>query len=227
MDITWLGGSCFRLQSGALSILTDPFDVPGGTTALAADIVTLSNRAARDRLVVNGPHRLVDGPGEYEITGVPVTGIATAASSAVAAGDEAPPTAAPARNVVYTIVLDGVSVCHLGRLTQAPSGQQLQEFGSPDVLLLPIGEPAGLPVQRAVQLTSQLESRLLIPMTLGGAGDRAAVERFCRELGADPANLMARLTVTTSGLPAQPRVALLASAGAGAAGVNAASSEPP
>ena len=205
MEIIWLGKSCFRLQSGALRILADPFDLPPGAAPLEADIVTISSRAARDRLAVQGRFRLVDGPGEYEIKGIPVTGIATAGSAVEGGGDGRPP-----RNFVYSVTLDGVSVCHLGRLSQPPASHELQEIGAPDVLLLPLGEPEGLPAQRAAQLASQLEARLLVPMTLGGREDGAALERFCKELGADPSNFERRLTVTSSGLPAQARVALLA-----------------
>lgn len=227
MDITWIGSSCFSLQSGPLLILTDPFDLPGSASDLAAlldspDIVTVSRRAARDRLQVNGAYRVVDGPGEYEIKGVPVTGIATAAGGPPAP-QEGEPRVAAERNVVYTISFGGVSVCHLGRLDRPLSAQQLQEIGSPDVLLLPLGEGTGLPVARAVELANQLESRILIPMTFDGPGDEAAVERFCREFGADAANFVPRLTVTSSGSSSQVQVARLAPArppgqGHGAAG---------
>jgi L-ascorbate metabolism protein UlaG (beta-lactamase superfamily) len=216
MDITWFGRSCFRLQSGQVSVLTDPYDLPRGAPPLAADIVTLSSREARGRLATRAPHRVVDGPGEYEIKGIPVTGIATPAPQAPASaeGGEGGEGGAPAyggrRNLVYTILLGGVAVCHLGRLNRPPTAQQIQEIGLPDVVLLPLGEPYGLPVQRAVELASQLEAKVLVPMTLGGPNDRAALEGFCRELGADPAAVEPSLSLTPSGLPVQARVAPLA-----------------
>ena len=91
-------------------------------------------------------YRVVDGPGEYEIKGVPIAGIATFLK-----GEAAPDAAggrADRRNMVYTIVLDGVTVCHLGRLDQLPASGQLQEMGSPDVILLALGEGAGMAVPR-------------------------------------------------------------------------------
>ncbi len=204
MDVTWLGGSCVRLHAGGVSVLTDPFDLhfPGGT--LSADVVTLSLREARDRLLLAaGSYRLVEGPGEYEIKGVPVTGVATRRQPA--AGQDA-----LARNFVYSIQLDGVTACHLGRLNRPPSAQEVQEMGAPDVLFVPLGEPLGLSVPHAVAVASQLEAKLLVPMLLGGPDDRAALERFCRELASDPSNTEARLSVTASGLPATARVVVLA-----------------
>jgi L-ascorbate metabolism protein UlaG (beta-lactamase superfamily) len=217
MDITWFGATCFRLRSGQLTILTDPFDLPplpssgslpDAARRLAAEIVTVSDRAAARQLAAHSAHRLVDGPGEYEIRGVPITGVATPLAAAPAGESGSP--GERRQNVVYSMLVDGVSVCHLGRLSQPPSAQQIQEIGLPDVVLIPLGEQFGLTPQRAGQLATQLESKLLIPMVLDRPGDRAVLEAFCRELGADPNAVESRLTVTHSGLPAQARVAVLA-----------------
>lgn len=206
MDITWFGRSCFRLQTGSIRILTDPFDLPFEAASLTADIVTLSRRMPADRILAKPPYRVVDGPGEYEIKGVPVTGVATLpAPDPDAPGSQA----SPARNFIYSILVDGLSVCHLGRLNYVPLAQYIQEIGLPDVALIPLGEPEGLPVQRAVTLASQLEAKLLVPVSVGQPGDRSVLESFCRELGADPASTETHLTVTSSALPAQARVAVL------------------
>jgi L-ascorbate metabolism protein UlaG (beta-lactamase superfamily) len=209
MEVSWLGGSCFRLHAGGLQIITDPFDLPPGSPPQSGDVATVSRRVAPQSLALDRVYRVVDGPGEYEIKGVPIAGIAT-----LLKGEAAPdPAGGPAdrRNIVYTVVLDGVTVCHLGRLDQLPASGQLQEMGSPDVLLLALGEGAGMAVPQALQLASQLEARLLVPVPAGPAGE-AAVERFCRELGADPQNVSPRLSVTASGLPAQTQVLRLAPA---------------
>ena len=201
MDLVWFGRSCFRLQSSQANVLTDPFGpLPPAATA-GVHVVTLSDRERRADLAEVPGARLVDGPGEYEIKGVPVSGVAV--TMAPAGGQ-------PARkNFVYTITLDGIAVCHLGRLAEPPAGQKAQELGAADVLLLPLGEPEGLPVARAVQLASQLEAKLLVPMLLGGSSDEAALDAFCKELGADPTAREARLSVTATALAAQTRVAVL------------------
>ena len=221
MEVTWLGGSCFRLQASGLRIVTDPFDLPPQTPPQSGDVVTVSRRVPAERLAIADVYRLVDGPGEYEIRGVPFTGIATtlseqgapagAAGDAGAAGaDSSPGATADRRNVIYTMVLDGITVCHLGRLDRPPGAAQLQEMGTPDVVLIPVGEGGGLGAPQAVQLVSQLEAKLLLPVPAGGVPGEAAVERFCRELGADPQNVSPRLSVTASGLPAQTQVVRLA-----------------
>jgi L-ascorbate metabolism protein UlaG (beta-lactamase superfamily) len=202
MDVTWLGGSCVRLQSGAVSVLTDPFDLPPGVGPLSADVVTLSLREARDRLHVTGPYRLVDGPGEYEIKGVPVSGVAARRQGGDLPSD---------RSFVYSVQLDNVAACHLGRLNRAPNAQEVQEMGSPDVLFVPLGEPDGLSVQQTLALASQLEVKLIVPMLVNAqaADGRASLERLCRELGSDPSVTESRLSVSASGLPASARVVVL------------------
>ena len=200
MDLVWFGRSCFRLQSGQASVLTDPFGPLPPAALAGVHVVTLSDRARRSDLTDVPGARVVDGPGEYEIKGVPISGTALAAPTA----------AEPAhKTFVYTITLDGIAVCHLGRLAEAPAGQRAQELGQADILLLPLGEPEGLSAPRAVLLASQLEAKLLVPMLLGGPNDEAALEAFCKELGADPATREARLSVSASALAAQTRVAVL------------------
>jgi L-ascorbate metabolism protein UlaG (beta-lactamase superfamily) len=203
LDLIWFGRSCFRLQSSQAIVLTDPF-APLPANALAGvQIATLSDRARRAELAPLPGARIVDGPGEYEIKGVPVNGIALA--SAASAGRS--------KTFVYTVTLDGISVCHLGWLAEPPAGPSVQEMGQADVLLIPLGEPHGLAVARAVQLASQLEAKLLVPMLLGGPNDEAALEAFCKELGADPTAREARLNVTAAALATQTRVAVLAPQG--------------
>jgi L-ascorbate metabolism protein UlaG (beta-lactamase superfamily) len=202
MDIVWFGNSCFRLQSNQATVLTDPFGSLPPNALSGVQIVTVSDRALRDRIPPIDGARIVDGPGEYEIKGVPVNGLAVTGAGA-AAGE-------PARHTfIYTVTLDGIAVCHLGRLAEPPTGPRIQEMGQADVLFVPLGEPHGLPVPRAVQLASQLEAKLLVPMTLGGPADGAALEAFCKELGADPNARENRLSVTATGLAAQTRVAIL------------------
>ncbi len=82
MEITWYGHSCFRLtERGLAAVVTDPYDESLGypTLRLKADIVTVSHDApGHSNLdVVRRDARALTGPGEYEIGGVFITGIAT------------------------------------------------------------------------------------------------------------------------------------------------------
>jgi L-ascorbate metabolism protein UlaG (beta-lactamase superfamily) len=81
MDIDWYGHSCFRLREAGVTIVTDPYDKSVGYTLprLRADIVTISHdspgHAAVSAVKVEG--KTLNRPGEYEISGVFITGIQT------------------------------------------------------------------------------------------------------------------------------------------------------
>ncbi|CAA9283056.1 MAG: hypothetical protein AVDCRST_MAG77-4031 [uncultured Chloroflexi bacterium] len=214
MDITWFGRSCVRLQSSQATVLTDPFNPLPPAALVGVHVVTLSDRSRRDELLDVPGARVIEGPGEYEVRGIPVSGVALNLSSDVVnAGDAVVAERGRRKTFVYTVTLDGIAICHLGRLPELPAGAGLQEIGQADVLLIPLGEPEGLSAARAVQIASQLEAKLLVPLTLGGPNDASALETFCRELGADPSAVTARVSVTATALAAGTRVALLAQQG--------------
>ena len=102
MEITWLGGSAVRVRSG------DAVVVMGADDALpddlAADIVTMSCGEPRSA----GDARVLSGPGEYEIAGFYISGLATALSAGDAEGGER------RINTVFSLRAEDVSVCHLG-----------------------------------------------------------------------------------------------------------------
>jgi L-ascorbate metabolism protein UlaG (beta-lactamase superfamily) len=79
VDITWLGLSCFRIRGSQAVIVTDPFPPGLGYTLgkQTADIVTVSHPHPSHSYDkgINGEHRLVKGPGEYEISGVLIHGV--------------------------------------------------------------------------------------------------------------------------------------------------------
>ena len=83
MEIFWYGHSCFRLvERGKASVVTDPFDstIAGyPPLKLKSEIVTVSCDDPVHNYVkaVKGDPFLINGPGEYEIGGVFITGVQT------------------------------------------------------------------------------------------------------------------------------------------------------
>jgi L-ascorbate metabolism protein UlaG (beta-lactamase superfamily) len=78
-EIIWLGHACFRLKSKDATIITDPYDksLGLGNPGQKADIVTTSHDHPHHSAVasVKGDPMVIDGPGEYEVRGVFVTGV--------------------------------------------------------------------------------------------------------------------------------------------------------
>jgi L-ascorbate metabolism protein UlaG (beta-lactamase superfamily) len=208
MELTWLGHSCFRLRGRDLTILTDPFDAGLGLTLgkVAADVVTVSHDEPNHNAVsaIDGAPRVVAGPGEYELAGVMITGVATPRPEGQSS--DAP------RNTAYLFALDDVTICHLGDLAAPLRSDQVSVVKDADVLLVPVGGHCTIDGARAAEIVAQVEPKLVVPMHYLMPGVRLEldpVDRFCREIGATELTPQARLTVTRSSLPDQLTVALL------------------
>ena len=111
MEIIWYGHSCFRLKSRGAAIVTDPCgkDVGYSVPRLRAHIVTigLDQPDYNNCALVRGSPKVINGPGEYEVKGVFITGILP-------------------KNTIYLFDSDDLSVCHLGSLDHVPSQSQVQ-----------------------------------------------------------------------------------------------------
>ena len=119
MEITWYGHSCFRfMERGVASIVADPYDKSiglGEPKVPPSDIVTISHAApGHDNVeLVKKVTHILDRPGEYEIGGVFITGLATYNP------DVAPEETR--KNVVFLYDFDRARIAHLGDLDHVPS----------------------------------------------------------------------------------------------------------
>jgi L-ascorbate metabolism protein UlaG (beta-lactamase superfamily) len=208
MELTWLGHSCFRLRGRELTVLTDPFAPRLGypATSVQADVVTVSHDEPNHNTVslVEGSPRVVTGPGEYELAGIMVTGVATPRPAGQSR--EAP------RNTAYLVELEDVTVCHLGDVAAPLGPEQIAVVRDADVLLLPVGGHCTIDATQAAEVVAQVEPKLVIPMhyrTPAIKLELDAVDRFCREIGVAELTPQARLNVTRSSVPDQLTVVLL------------------
>lgn len=208
MEITWYGLSCFRLTERKMAtIVTDPFSAKLGlgTLKLKADVVTISHDAAghNNQAAVSGQQHLLTGPGEYEIGGVFITGIATPSKD-----DQV-------YNVTYVFDFDGVTVVHLGDIGQAPSQRQIEELEQVDIMLVPVGGGNTLNAAQATELVSLIEPRIVIPMHYSQAKlglDLEPVDRFVNEMGVSEVKEQESLKVSSAAsLPEETEVVVLRS----------------
>ena len=212
MEITWYGQSCFRFtERGMATVVTDPFDhkITGySQLKLKADIVTVSHDAPghNNTDAVKGTSHVIDGPGEFEIGGVFITGVQTDASGKK--GKSA------LRNTLYVFDYDGITVAHLGDLKNVPSQAEVEALGTVNVALVPVGGGGGLNAAKAAEVVSLLEPNLVIPMhyfTPDAKIQLDSLEKFLKEmgLGTNTVEKQTSLKVTRSGLPDETRVVTL------------------
>jgi len=174
-DIKWLGHACFRVKTRDITVLMDPAGREQGVNLAKqrADLVTLSykdgDRSALTAL--EGEYTLVDGPGEYEVQDIFITGIRTA-SKGKSEGEKI-------FNTVYLVELDDLVFCHLGKLRDTLTPAQVEALGDPNVLFVPIGPDGGLTTTQATEIIGQLTPRMVIPMVFRAGdetGQRALTE---------------------------------------------------
>ncbi len=208
MDISWLGHSCFRIKGSQSVVITDPYSPSLGYSLgePTARIVTVSHQHPGHSYVqgVGGEPRLVTGPGEYEIGGILILGIA-AFHDGEQGGERG-------RNTIYLMEVDEVSICHLGDLGQVLTVGQVEEIDNVDVLLLPVGGVSTINAPMAAEVVRQLEPKVVVPMhykTPALDWELEPVERFLKEIGVKELNSQPKLSLTRSGLPDSTQVFLL------------------
>src|SRR5512138_3978649 len=113
MEITWYGHSCFRLtERNYATVVTDPYDsktIGYDALKLRSDIVTVSHAAPghNNTAAVKGVSHVIDGPGEFEIGGVFITGVQ---SDSASSGKKKGKNSETPRNTIYVFDYDGITV---------------------------------------------------------------------------------------------------------------------
>ncbi|MFC1952073.1 MBL fold metallo-hydrolase [Chloroflexota bacterium] len=208
MDINWLGHSCFRIKGSHATVITDPYspDLGYSLGKPTARIVTVSHQHPGHSYVqgIGAEPRLVTGPGEYEISDILIIGIPTFHDAAK--GEKR------GKNTVYLMEVDEVAVCHLGDLGHVLTAEQVEEMGSVDVLLLPVGGVSTINAPMASEVVRQLEPKVVVPMhykTSKLNRELGPVERFLKEIGVKEVEPQPKLSFTKSNLPISTQVFLL------------------
>ncbi len=204
MIITWLGHSCFKLQDKAgtdgVTVVTDPYNKEVGLKVpnIEADIVTISHDHVdhNNTDALRGNPFIIDCAGEYDVKNVLIEGIDSyhdEEEGKLRGG-----------NVIYRIEIEDISIVHLGDLGHTLDNSQLEKLVGTDILLIPVGGKFTLDAKKAVEVISQIEPRIVIPMhyqteglTIDGLD---SVDKFIKELGLEPSR-EEKLKISKKDLP--------------------------
>jgi L-ascorbate metabolism protein UlaG (beta-lactamase superfamily) len=208
MEITWLGHSCFLIRGKEKTIITDPChpDLGYRVGESKADIVTLSHFHPGHSYiegVANDP-RQIKTPGEYEIGGTFITGVASFHDDKK--GE------VRGKNTIYIIEMDGITLCHLGDLGHPLDSHLIEEIGDIGILFLPVGEVSTIAIDTAVEIVRQLEPPIVIPMhykTEAFTGDLSPVNKFLDRMRIKWIESKPKLSITSSSLPSSTQTIVL------------------
>ncbi|HEY3425758.1 MAG TPA: MBL fold metallo-hydrolase [Negativicutes bacterium] len=161
MKVQWKGHSSFCLRSDkGITVLTDPFDESVGYPLpnVAADVVTVSHQHGDHNAtgLLPGKPVVIDSVGKHVVAGIEIRGIA--------AYHDAEQGAKRGKNTIFVIVLDEITICHLGDLGQPLTFEQVADIGQVDILLVPVGGFYTIDARQAYEIVQQLKPAVVLPM---------------------------------------------------------------
>lgn len=187
MVITHHKGQCFKVTFGDLTLVFDPISKESSLPSVrfGSDIALIS----RNHADMNGSAEVsfggkepfvISGPGEYEKEGVTIQGFLTKSQYGVPKGK------LDAVNTVYAVKLEGMTLVHLGALSDPMLSQDAREaIDDIDVLFVPVGGAGVLTPAEASKIATVLEPRIIIPMHFEGIGEKSALATFLAEAGGE------------------------------------------
>jgi L-ascorbate metabolism protein UlaG (beta-lactamase superfamily) len=221
MEITWYGRTCIRLRGRDAVVVADAYPAIVGPTGrgITGDIATYSHpddeplpkakgRKSRDGGTIV-PSSLdsafvLDGPGEYEVKDVLLTGVRTYRDDARGS--------VRGRQTAFVVELDGLHTIHLGDVGHLLTEEKLGDIGHVDIACVPVG--GALTANKAAELIAQLDPKIVVAMPVCPDEDDCsdALSKFFHEMGGTPAP-QPKLSVSISTLPEEVTAVVLESRG--------------
>ena len=128
---------------------------------------------------------VISGPGEYEVKGVFIKGLASESSYD---GEKR-------INTIYTVSLEGMNICFLGAVGNPELPAETDEaIDEVDILFVPIGGDGVLDPVAAYKLAVAMNPKIIIPIHYGDMGKDGSLKTFLKEAGESPTPI-AKLTL--------------------------------
>jgi len=188
MDLQYFGANCVALSTkGARLVFDDNLAELGSKAITKAEDVALFTGA--HGLPAVTPRLVIDGPGEYEVSGLSIHGIAARGHMDTEGAHNA---------TIYKVMNDESSYLILGHIYPDLSDDQLETIGTVDVLVIPVGgngytlDPTG-----ALQMIKKIEPKVVVPTHYDEAGlkfevPQQTLEQALKGLGMEPKDTVAK-----------------------------------
>ena len=155
MEIKFYGGNCLKFSTKKTSVVVDDIVHLGAKSQVTdKDIQVITDERTGDR----SPNAkfIVSGPGEYEVSDVSITGVATRAH----VDDEN----SLKLSTIYRVIIDDIRIAIIGHIYPDISEEQLEALGTIDILTIPVGGNGytldGIGAQKIVR---KIEPKVVIP----------------------------------------------------------------
>lgn len=161
VEVIWHGHACFELRGHHTTIVLDPFGGIGIPEPKATADLVLCSHSHRDHnnvgpVIKDGGTVLEEFVGSRDVAGVSVKGVATFHDDE--GGSQR------GKNSIYVLQIDGLRVCHLGDLGHDLTGEHIEEIGTIEALLTPVGGGPTIGPDLAASIADRLDARIVVPM---------------------------------------------------------------
>lgn len=196
MDIQFYGANCLVLSTKSARVVIDDnlADLGAKSIAKAEDIALFTGAHASP----SHPAKIIlDAPGEYEVSGVSIYGIA--ARSHMDEDNQVSST-------MYKLVFDDLRILVTGHVHPDLSDAQLEAIGMVDVMIVPVGGNGyTLDGVGAMKLIKEVEPKLVIPthyddQSLNFPVPQQPLEEAVKALAMEPKESTAKLKLKASEL---------------------------
>ncbi|MBU0668137.1 MBL fold metallo-hydrolase [Patescibacteria group bacterium] len=190
MDIIWHGNSCFTIKTKSATAIINPyreekgFKLPALKGALT--IITGSSEGNDNLKAVQGETKVIDWPGEYEVSGI----VLTAKKSQGEKG------------FFFTMVGDDTRICYMEDTGKDITDELVESIGDVDILLISVGGTAGAGPEMAHKIVEEIEPRCIIPMNFavpGSTGELQTADAFLKLAGGTAVTPIPKFSISGRG----------------------------
>ncbi len=196
MDIQFFGANCLVVNTKQVRITIDDnlSELGGNGPTKAGDLVLFTNQSETTKVDAK---LIIDGPGEYEVSGVSVKGMSMRANM------DAP---GQKTTTLYKITAEDINLVVTGHIYPELTEEELENIGLVDILCIPVGgngytvDPAG-----ALNVIKKIEPKIVIPTnyadkTLKYPVPPQTLEDALKILAMEPKETLSRLKIKESEL---------------------------
>ncbi len=196
MDLQYYGANCLTVTTKQARIVIDDnlAELGGKSVLKQGDIALFTSAHAAP---AGTPKIVVDCPGEYEVSGIFIYGIAARAHM-----DESGKKTA----TMYKLVLDDLRILITGHIYPELSDKKLEEIGMIDVMVVPVGGNGyTLDGIGALKIIKKVEPKQVIPTnyasdTLSVPVPQQSLSEALKTLAMEPKETLSKLRVKGSEL---------------------------
>ncbi|MCL2607659.1 MAG: MBL fold metallo-hydrolase [Methanomassiliicoccaceae archaeon] len=203
MRVRWHGHSCFEII-GHVTIVTDPHDGKSlgiKPPSAEADIVLISHDHSDHNsfMSITGYRKIVFAfVGGFDFEGIKFTGLQTDHDDA--GGKKR------GKNVMYSMTIDGISICHCGDLGKMPDENVIEKIKGTDILMVPVGGIQTMDVEELIRFIDTVDPRVIVPMhyRIGGLSMPInSVDAFLDAMNIEAEQIGDEIDLSADELPAE------------------------